>query len=39
MREMGQELELFSPYELDPATGKPVEAKPAEAAPLETAAG
>ena len=25
VREMGKELELFSPFEVDPATGKPVE--------------
>ena len=25
VREMGKELELFSPYEVDPATGRPVE--------------
>ena len=25
VREMGKELELFSPYEVDPATGQPVE--------------
>ena len=25
VREMGKELELFSPFEVDPATGRPVE--------------
>ena len=25
VREMGKELELFSPFEVDPATGKPIE--------------
>ena len=28
VREMGQELELFSPFEVDPATGKAVETSP-----------
>ena len=33
VREMGKELELFSPFEVDPATGKPIEeaAEPAQA--------
>ena len=25
VREIGKELELFSPFEVDPATGKPIE--------------
>jgi hypothetical protein len=25
VREMGEELELFGPFEVDPATGKPIE--------------
>jgi alkanesulfonate monooxygenase SsuD/methylene tetrahydromethanopterin reductase-like flavin-dependent oxidoreductase (luciferase family) len=29
IREMAQELELPGPFEVDPATGKPIEAKPA----------
>jgi alkanesulfonate monooxygenase SsuD/methylene tetrahydromethanopterin reductase-like flavin-dependent oxidoreductase (luciferase family) len=29
MREMGKELELFGPFEVDPATGKPFDASPA----------
>ena len=31
VREMGKELELSSPFEVDPATGKPVEQEPAQA--------
>ena len=33
VREMGKELELFSPFEVDPATGKPIEeaSEPAQA--------
>ena len=30
IREMGKELELYSPFEVDPATGKPVEPEPAQ---------
>jgi len=37
VREMGRELELFSPFEIDPTTGKPVEAHPAEPDTANTA--
>ncbi|MGE3538884.1 MAG: LLM class flavin-dependent oxidoreductase [Candidatus Tectimicrobiota bacterium] len=33
VREMGKELELFSPFEVDPATGKPLTAEAGTAAP------
>ena len=32
IHEMAKELELYSPFERDPATGKPVEAEPSEEA-------
>jgi hypothetical protein len=31
VREMGEELELFGPFEVDPATGQPVNGSPATA--------
>jgi hypothetical protein len=37
VREMGKELELFSPFEVDPATGKPLTS--AAGAPLSAAEG
>jgi alkanesulfonate monooxygenase SsuD/methylene tetrahydromethanopterin reductase-like flavin-dependent oxidoreductase (luciferase family) len=37
VREMGRELELFSPFEINPATGKPMEAHTAEPDDAHTA--
>src|SRR5262245_3271497 len=38
VREMGQKLELFGPYEIDPATGKPVATTPIATAPAAATA-
>jgi hypothetical protein len=37
VREMGRELELFGPFEVDPSTAKPVAAPPPEPAAADTA--
>ena len=37
VREMGKELELFSPFEVDPATNKPIANGASETAPAEAA--
>ena len=34
VREMGQELELFGPFEVDPGTGQPLNGSPAAAQPV-----
>jgi hypothetical protein len=38
VREMGKELELFSPFEVDPTTGLPVAAETPEPEATDTAA-
>ena len=38
VREIAKELDLPGPFEVDPATGKPIDGNPTAAAPAETAA-
>jgi hypothetical protein len=35
VREMGDELELFGPFEVDPSTGQPINGDPAAAQPAD----